>query len=71
MSGIEQSHIYTTLNFQLVAETTNQTTLIDKYNALVKNTQSITKEHFGGLLENVDLQDMHRAILELSDQVIP
>ena len=54
---------------QLVSDTVSQTSLVDKYTTLYESTQGIMDEHFGGLLQNKDLKDMHSAILDLYDQV--
>lgn len=47
----------------------SKTGVVEKYKALYKKTNEIMNEHFGGLMENKDVQDLHEAILDLYQQV--
>lgn len=46
-----------------------KSTFIEKYKTIYRRTEELLSEKFGDVMENEDIQEMNKAILDLYEQV--
>ncbi|XP_053394173.1 apolipophorins-like [Mercenaria mercenaria] len=69
--GLDNSEILKVINEvqQLLLESMEKSTFIEKYKALYKRTGELLSEKFDDVMNNEDIQEMNKAILDLYEQV--